>query len=1048
MKRYLVNILFVVLPFSIFGQPEWENPKIIGINKLPPHSSFVSFGNEANALTKSDNLSPYYRSLNGKWKFNWVPKPALRPIHFYKPGFNDSGWRWIDVPANWELNGYGTPIYTNVDYEFTRNPNPPDVPDWHNPVGSYLREFTLPDSWEDRRIFLHFGAVKSAMFVFINGDTLGYSQGSKLPAEFDITDYIQPGLNKLAVQVFRWSDGSYLEDQDFWRLSGIERDVYLYAKTPVMIYDFWANASLDSTYQNGILKTEVIIYNFPASMPPINDSLSQYIDTTTHRFEIDLTLVDDDGYAIAGNSHLLEIDSVVDTIYFIDSIENPKLWTAETPQLYDLVLTLKKDGEIQETTAIKTGFRKVEIRHNQLLVNGRAITLRGVNRHEHDEYNGHVVTEASMIQDIRLMKQNNINAVRNSHYPNHPRWYELCDQYGIYLIDEANIECHKLEWPPAVALAKDTNWTKAFMDRTMRMVERDKNHPSIISWSLGNESGTGINMEATSSWVHIRDSSRPVLYGRAGHENYVDIYSPMYPSIDHIERYAKDTLYDKPLIMCEYAHAMGNSTGNFADYWQVINQYPELQGGFIWDWVDQGIAQSDEYDQKYWAYGGDFGPDTIPSDGNFCINGLVSPNRTPHPGLEEVKKVYQPLNFELNNLEEGLFTVYNTYDFRSLDHLNFNYEIIENGEVIQQDDFDLEMVNPDSSGIINILFPYRDFKRYNEYFINFYAYTAKKEPLIPVGHTIAREQILLSPQEGKLREERNGFPDLKLKETRGAVIVNGNNFRMIFDKDNGLLTYFESNGKKIMKNSPKPAFWRAAIDNDFGNRMDQRCALWRDAGDQIELKEFEIISSGSYRIVLKADFNLNAVRSGYSITYTIEEKGTLTIKNHFKPGIAGLPELPRFGMKFCVPKDMNKIEWYGRGPHENYIDRKTSAFLGIYESTVDEQYYPYIRPQESGYKTDTRWMELTNDHGKGIRVTGKPTFSFSALPYRVEDLDQLTKTNYTHMNDLEKQAFNEVHVDMKQMGVGGNNSWGARPLKQYRIPAREYEYEFVIRPIR
>ncbi|MCF8302360.1 MAG: DUF4981 domain-containing protein, partial [Bacteroidales bacterium] len=1031
-------------------------------NKLPPHSSFISFDDEKAALEKRDDQSPYYRSLNGQWKFKWVPKPGERSNDFYSKDFNDSDWEWIEVPANWEFNGYGTPIYTNIEYEFTNDPNPPQVPEWHNPVGSYRKEITIPDGWKGRRIFLHFGAVKSAMFVFLNGDTLGYSQGSKLPAEFDITDKITPGKNLLAMQVFRWSDGSYLEDQDFWRVSGIERDVYLYSRPNIMIHDFWANASLDSTYQNGILNTEVIVKKYMDSIPLQNDSLilqidslssqtdslSNQIDSLKQQLELEITLVDDNGYALAGDSRIVEIDSLSDTVHFTNTIEKPALWTAETPHLYDLVITLSRNGEILETGAINTGFRKVEITNGQLHVNGKAITLRGVNRHEHDEHTGHVITEASMIKDIRLMKQNNINAVRNSHYPNHQRWYELCDEYGLYVIDEANIECHKLEWPPEVALAMDTSWTKAFMDRTIRMVERDKNHPSIIIWSLGNESGTGINLKSTSAWVHMRDSTRPVLYGRAGHAGYVDIYSPMYPSIDHIEQYAEDTLNKKPLIMCEYAHAMGNSTGNLPRYWRIIDQYPKLQGGFIWDWVDQGIAQTDEDGEKYWAYGGDFGPDTIPSDGNFCINGLVSPDRSPHPGLKEVKKVYQPLDFNLKNLEKGIFTIYNKYDFRSLDHLDFRYEILEDGEIIKQNTIEISNALPDSSMEFKIPINKDDFNSYSESFINLYAYTSTEMPLVPEGHVVAREQILLSPKQRNIREEGTDFPGLDLKETRAAIIVNGNHFRMIFNKDNGLLTYFEAYGKKIMESTPLPDFWRAPVDNDFGNKMDQRCALWRDAGRHLELKEFDILGSGSYRIVIKADFRLHEVRSDFSITYTIEDNGKLTFTNRFKPGIKGLPNLPRFGMKFTVPGDMENLEWYGRGPHENYIDRNTSAFVGIYESTVNEQYYPYIRPQESGYKTGTRWMNLTNEQGKGLRFNGKPSFSFSALPYRVEDLDQLTKTNYKHMNDLEERPFNEVHIDMKQMGVGGNNSWGARPLKQYRIPAQEYEYEFSITPIK
>ncbi len=610
-KLFFLTAIFSLLQINSRAQEVWENPDIIGINKMDPHANAIPYTSLKDALVGKINNSEYVRSLNGNWKFLWSENPVSVPKDFYNPEFNDSDWNEIPVPSNWELQGYGIPIYINQPYEFADprspftemlRPDPPHVPHDYNPVGTYRTSFNVPAHWQGRRVILHFGAVKSAMFVWVNGEKAGYSQGSKLPAEFDITDFVKEGKNLLAVEVLRWSDGSYLECQDFWRISGIERDVYLWSVPNIHIYDYFAHADLDERYDNGLLNTTVQIRN---STKPDNKKYT----LTLKLFGLKNKQVLKEKKVFVNTEKDLELD-------FSSEIDDVRKWTAETPELYTLVLELKKGESIIEMVSHKIGFRKVEIKDGQLLVNGMPVLIKGVNRHEHDEYTGHVISHKLMEKDIALMKQYNINAVRTCHYPDDPYWYELCDKYGIYLIDEANIESHGMGYRPDRTLGNNPAWKKAHLDRVKRMVERDKNHPSVIIWSMGNEAGDGVNFDTVSAWLHHRDPSRPVHYERALKRPTVDIYSPMYPSIGYIERYAQSDPY-RPLIMCEYAHSMGNSTGNLQDYWDVIEKYPALQGGFIWDWVDQGLAKKDKNGVKYWAYGGDYGPDTIPSDGNF-----------------------------------------------------------------------------------------------------------------------------------------------------------------------------------------------------------------------------------------------------------------------------------------------------------------------------------------------------------------------------------------------------------------------------------------------
>jgi len=1025
---------------------DWENPKMFNLNKELPHATYIPYPDIPSTTRDIKKSSPFYLSLNGKWKFNWVEKPADRPMDFYKDSYDVKSWKEIDVPANWELLGYGFPIYVNSDYEWagTGNPTPPFIPHDHNPVGSYKRNFTIPAEWKGRRVFIHFGAVKSAFYTWVNGNKVGYSQDSKTPAEWDITRYLRKGENSVALEVYRWSDGSYLECQDFWRISGIERDVFLYSTPMVRIRDFFVHAGLDENYKDGKLSVTAEIVNH-----------NPKLHAGKHNFK--MTLLDETGQKIAESEIPVDINKRENiSVLLGNRVRQPKKWSAETPNLYQLILQLSgPKGETVELLGCKVGFRNVEIKDGQLLVNGVPILLKGVNRHEHDEYTGHVVSEESMLNDIRLMKQFNINAVRTCHYPNDPRWYELCDQYGLYVIDEANIESHGMGYDEK-SLAKNPDWKEAHLDRMMRMVERDKNHPSVIIWSLGNEAGDGINFTAVADWTRQRDKSRPIHYERAGTGPNTDIVCPMYDSIHEIERYAKKK-QTRPLILCEYSHSMGNSTGNLRDYWDVIEKYPQLQGGFIWDWVDQGFAQKDEKGVKFWAFGGDFGPKEWPTDKNFCCNGLVCPDRTPHPALWEVKKVYRYIGFKPVDLGAGKISIQNKYDFIPLDFVDIHWELMEGTALLSSGVIPKPGVEPRQTGEFTIKLPKIEAVAGVEYFLNIYAKTIVEQPLVPMGHVAASEQFQMpigsapasptcisSMTGGQVQTPSNKINN-KTNQKFLELIIRGEQFSVTFDKSTGLMTGYEADGTPLLHRSPRPDFWRAPTDNDFGNNMDNRCAVWRKAGQEMQLVDFRVKNLDKNAVEVYTLFQLPAVASRYEVKYTVLGTGEVIIYNRLIPGSVVQPEIPRFGMSMELPKEFRDVTWFGRGPHENYCDRKTSAFVGKYKSTVDEMPVPYVSPQENAYRTDTRWVAFLNGEGKGLMVVGLPSIGFSALPYTTEDLTQPSRGSI-HPNRLTKRDFVAVHIDYKQMGVGGDDSWGARPHPQYLIPFDSYAYSFVLRP--
>lgn len=1040
-------VLFVLLTFGC-GKKEtpaekavhdWENPSVFAVNKEPPHASWVPYADQQNALKGHTEESPFVKSLNGMWKFHWAKAPSQRPVEFFKPKFDVSGWDDIKVPGNWELQGYGVPIYTDEAYPFPADP--PHIPNAYNPVGSFRRQFSIPMEWKGRQIFLSFGSVKSAMYVWVNGKSIGYSQGSKTPAEFNITDAIKTGVNTLAVEVYRWSDGAYLEGQDYWKISGIERDVRLYSTPPVFIGDFFCRADLSKDYSDGILSVTASVQNMGKEGAGGWSLRFNLFDREKNPVFAAPVI---SGFSLGAKEQKdLQMELLV---------SRPEKWTAETPALYTGVLSIADaSGSIREAVSCAVGFREVEIRNGRLCVNGVPIHIKGVNRHEHDPDTGRFVTPESMLRDIRLMKQYNINAVRTSHYPDDPKWYELCDQYGIYLVDEANIESHGMGFTPEKTLANKPQWKEAHLDRAKRMVERDKNHPSVIIWSMGNEAGDGPNFEAVYDWIKKRDPSRPVQYEPAGKKDHTDIFCPMYSPIRRLEKSLEEGLGGRPLILCEYAHAMGNSVGNLQDYWDFFEKHKEIQGGFIWDWVDQGLRAKTPDGREYWAYGGDFGPPDTPSDGNFCINGLVFPDRKPHPALWEVKKVYQSIKTEVVDLAGGRVKVTNAYDFRPLDFVEMDWKVEADGKIINRGKAALPELGPGKSAVIQLSQLSRiEAEAGVEYFLTVSYKTKQAGPLLPAGHEVAWEQFKLPVSLKPAVMNPASLPSLSFEEGEQFIDVTGRNFSIRINKSTGTLDSFLFEGKENFIKGPVPNFWRAPTDNDFGWGMPERLGIWRDAGGMRTVKRTSASQIHDYEVQVEVEAVLPAGESRYFTTYRVFGDGSVVIRNTFLPGSADLPELPRFGMTMQLSSSFTEAAWFGRGPQENYWDRKSGARVGLYRAGIPDLYHPYIRPQENGNRTDVRWVALTDDEGYGFLAVGMPLLNFSAFPFNNEDLDPGPKKAQRHACDIKMRPLVTLNLDYKQMGVGGDTSWGerARPHPEYTLPAREYTYSFRIRPFK
>jgi len=1026
MKKLLLLPMLLLAQLAVAQQNEWEAPQIIDRNKEQPHATFVIYNSQESALKSNPESSSYYKSLNGLWKFDLVKKPSERPTDFYGLNFNDNSWKEIQVPSNWEMKGYDIPIYTNVAYPFPKNP--PFIADAYNPVGSYRKTFTVPDSWNSKEVVLHFGSITGYARVFVNGKEVGMTKASKTPAEFVISKYLVKGQNLLAVQVFRWHDGSYLEDQDFWRITGIERDVYLQAKPDITVKDIEVSANLDDAFTNGIFKTTVQVQN----SKPKKGSKDAF------RF----TILDAEGKTVF--SEVKEKEFNKNELTFEGTVAKVNKWNDENPYLYKYILESAVNTNEKSFVSGNMGFRRVEIKNAQLLVNGIAIKVHGVNIHEHDPINGHVPNRDLMMKDLALMKQNNINTIRMCHYPHDSYFYDLCDKYGFYVVDEANIETHGMGAELQGGFDKKVHpaylplWAPAHMDRIKRMLETDKNHPSVIVWSMGNECGNGPVFHDAYKWLKQRDPNRPVMFEQAGEQENTDIVAPMYPGINHMKEYAASDK-QRPFIMCEYSHAMGNSNGNFQEYYDIIATSPKMQGGCIWDWVDQGMTTHDANNTEYLAYGGDLGGKDLHNDENFCTNGLVNANRIPHPGLYEVKKVYQFVNF---SYADKKLTIKNGYQDTNLSNFNFKWELLQNGKKVKGGNFDINVAAGQSTTLP------LDFEidATDEYYLNVFAFTKKETVLVPAGHEQAREQFKLG--KGTF-VAKNSISDEKIKfqqKNNQLTFSTKNGITGTFDLQKGeLIQYRNADGVDRISAFPTPYFWRAPTDNDFGNNMPKKLMIWKEAHKDAKIQNVAVGKKTELGLPIKVQYILNQVEVPYEVDYLIQNDGSIKVTATLDKKGKDLPEMPRFGMRMELPKTFDNLEYYGRGPWENYTDRNTASFMGVYSDKVANQFtWTYIRPQECGYKTDTRWIKLTNAEGKGVQVTGEQPLCFSALNVSTESLDPGLKKMQRHTNDVIPSDTVYLHVDLKQRGVGGDNSWGALPHDPYRLTENKYSYSYII----
>ncbi|EOR93812.1 Beta-galactosidase [Arcticibacter svalbardensis MN12-7] len=1012
-----------------FNLTEWEDPTKVELNKLEPHVTFVPFQSEKEALLDETSKSNAYQSLNGEWKFNYVDKPDLSPKNFFEPNFKDANWKNIQVPSNWEMQGFGVPIYTNSVYPFPKNP--PFISHNYASVGSYRKVFKVADNFKNKQVILHLGSISGMAYVWLNGKQVGFTKAAKTPAEFDITPYLKNGDNTLAIKVYRWHDGSYLEDQDFWRLSGIERDVYLLAREENHIQDYEIKAGLNSNYKDGVL----------APIVKVDVKIAQSV-------EVGYKLFDKEGKTVYQATQKFVAKQGANTFQFVaKTLPGIKKWSAEEPNLYQIVFNIKGSSEY---IANQVGFRKVEINDGQLMVNGMPVYVYGVNRHEHDPVKGHVISKELMIKDLEMMKKFNINTVRTSHYPNNELWYKLCNQYGMYLVDEANIEVHgmgatyqrEFDTIPHPAYRKE--WAPAITDRINRMVERDKNNPAVIIWSMGNECGNGQVFKDSYLYLKKRDASRPVMFEQSSQTWNTDIIAPMYPKIDSMKRYASKP-QTRPFIMCEYAHAMGNSSGNFDEYWEIIYSSKNMQGGCIWDWVDQGMTQYDASGRKFYGYGGDLGSYMFRNDENFCANGLVDADRNPHPGLYEVKNFYSPIVISAFNAKSGLLTIQNKFSFTNLNRYDFKWQLVENGKVIKGGIFTADIA-PRQQKEVNIALPQIS-NLANDYALNVFALTKNATPIVPKGHEVVRNQFEIgkSGYFVNLANQKEKTASTS-KQNGNNLELNSGNIKASFDLRSGDLNSYTKDGKNILAKMPEPYFWRATTDNDFGNHMNTASGIWRSA--QANLKVVDVkTTENNGETTVKVRYKFDFINANYEVAYTFLKGGALQITSSISNLIKELPEIPRFGMRMDVDSTYHNLEYYGRGPWENYSDRKHSALIGIYKDKPENTYVDYIRPQANGNRTDTRWIKLDDDKGNGILVQGLQPLSFSAMPYYDEDFDAGNTKKNRHTNDIVKRGVINLQVDLLQRGVGGDNSWGFLPHDPYRLINNNYSYSYIIKPL-
>ncbi|MEH6656619.1 glycoside hydrolase family 2 TIM barrel-domain containing protein [Leeuwenhoekiella marinoflava] len=1032
MRKTLVSIFTLFTLYSSVAQNqqnEWENPTIVDRNKEEGRSFFFLYDSMKSAESRTPENSTLYKSLNGTWKFNIVKNPESRPQDFYKTDFDASNWDEIAVPSNWETAGFDIPIYTNVSYPFKKNP--PFIDGAYNPVGSYRKRFNVPEDWDDKEVILSFGSISGYARIFVNGEEAGMTKASKTPAEFDITDLLKKGENLLAVQVTRWHDGSYLEDQDFWRLSGIERNVFLQAMPKTTIWDYKLDSDLDANYKNGKFQAVVDIRSFENSK--------------VKNARLQVALFDENGNLMYAEKKAVPREG--GKVSFEKTIPNVDKWSGETPTLYTYSFKLEdKKGNTLAATRGRTGFRKVELKNAQLLVNGKAVTVHGVNLHEHHPDKGHVPDLEMTRKDFELMALNNINAVRMSHYPHGQQVYDLADEFGFYIVDEANIETHGMgaEWQGRIDEDKHPayleEWAPAHLDRIKRMYEMDKNHSSIILWSMGNECGNGPVFYEAYDWLKATDPTRLVTFEQAGQNRDTDVVAPMYPGIRSMKEYAERTDVTRPFIMCEYSHAMGNSSGNFREYWDIIDSSPHMQGGFIWDWVDQGLRAETEDGREFWAYGGDLGGEDLQNDENFNANGLITADREPHPSLAEVKKVYQNIEFDLDG---NTLQVSNKYNYTNLEEFNFIWKLLKDGKEVSNGAFSVSAA-PNTKENVELNLPETTD---GEYYLSVFASTKSGSALVPAGYNLASEQFKVGETDFFAEtKEVSAEAELVYEQKGDSLIFNTESVTGIFNLKTGKIQEYKlKNDASVITQFPQPYFWRAPTDNDFGNGMPKKLAAWKEATKNPVVTKTLVGLKTEKGLPVTITYTLPDIAATYSVAYLIENSGAIKITAHIELQSDETPEMPRFGMRLVLDGDYDNLAYYGRGPWENYSDRNESAFLGIYTDKVENQFtWTYIRPQESGYHTDTRWLTLTDASGNGLKIVGDQPLGFSALDVSTEDLDPGMTKAQKHPTDLTVEDKVFLHVDLKQRGLGGLNSWGQYPFREYRLEDKTYSYSYTI----
>ena len=1018
MKRFLFSLLAASTVAGAMPQTfrEWQDPEVNAVNRAPMRAAHFAYASDEAALDTQDaKSSRNYLSLNGVWKFNWVNDASDRPTGFWNKDFNDRNWSSIRIPGMWELNGFGDPIYVNTGYAWRNDfkSNPPEVPVKNNHVGTYRRMVKVPASWKGKDIFARFGSVTSNIYLWVNGRFVGYSEDSKLGADFDLTPYLAPGKeNLICFQTFRWCDGTYLEDQDFFRFSGVARDSYLYARDKKRIADLRVTPDLDGDYRDGFLNVDL---------------------TLTKNAPVTLTLTDSDGKTVATAKASKSGRTVL-------TVKEPRKWSAETPYLYKLTATMEGNGE---AVPVNVGFRKIEQKNGQILVNGKPVLFKGANRHELDPDGGYVMSRERMLQDIKLMKELNMNAVRTCHYPDDPTWYDLCDRYGLYVVAEANIESHGMGYGEET-LAKNPAYAKAHLERDQRNVQAQFNHPSIIFWSLGNEAGYGPNFERCYDWIKNEDPSRPVQYEQAGWKGKTDVFCPMYYGYEGMKKYAEERPADIPLIQCEYAHAMGNSMGGFKEYWDLIRKYPVLQGGFIWDFVDQAVRATGKDGVEIYGYGGDFNP-LDASDGNFCVNGVVNPDRIPNPHAAEVAYFYQNVWTAPGDIPHKTVKVYNENFFRDLSDIRMDWTLLCNGIPVENGSIDRLVIAPGKTADIKI--PYGETTGPGEWLLDVSYRLKKADGLLSAGQTVARDQIALK---GEYVNENTANTDhVRIMDGNSRfIVVDGDNFSMRFDRENGFLTKYEYGDKDMLagRQGITPNFWRAPTDNDYGASLQRKYEVWKNP--RLKLESLESVMKDG-RAEVTAKYSMPDVKGSLLMTYVVAGDGSVTVTEKMEADKnAKVSDMFRFGMRFAMPASFDRIEYYGRGPGENYADRKHGCFLGVYDQTVSGQFHPYVRPQETGTKSDIRWWRQTDKAGRGFEFTATEPFSASALEYTQESLDEGFDKHNGHSQEVGKSENVNICIDKLQQGLACENSWGAVPLQQYRIPYTDRSFTFTIRPVR